>query len=294
MQQKKIYALGFFDGVHLGHQALLKACRDLADSAGLQAAAITFDAHPQSLLTQDAPKLINTTADRVTLLKAFGMDSVRVLPVTGDVLSTPWERFLAQLLEENAVGFVCGRDFRFGHRGEGTAQKLSAWCQAKGLSCHIVDDRCLDGIRISSSHIRSLLESGDLERANRFLGHAHILTGEVVSGRGLGRTIGIPTANLHIPSTVTTPAHGVYACLAETEGQNYMAVTNIGSRPTVGGHRITVEPWLLDLSGDLYGKPLTLRFEKFLRPEQKFDSLEELTAEIRKNAAQTREFFQKT
>ena len=124
-----------------------------------------------------------------------------------------------------------------------------------------------------------------------FLGHPHILSGQVVSGRQLGRTLGIPTANLAQPEEAVKLPHGVYACIAEVENKHYLAVTNIGSRPTVGGHRITVEPWLLDFDGDLYGKQLTLSFHHFLRPEVKFPSLEALKEEILKNAAETRKFF---
>ena len=133
-----------------------------------------------------------------------------------------------------------------------------------------------------------------MEEANRFLGHPHVLSGEVTTGRKLGRTLGIPTANLLIPEGVVCPKHGVYACNAVVEGSEYLAVTNVGNRPTVGGHRVTVEPWLLDFDGDLYGKHLMLEFHSFLRAEKKFDSLEILKAEIQENARQTRKFFEKT
>ena len=158
----------------------------------------------------------------------------------------------------------------------------------------VVPEQAIDGVRISSTHIRGLLEAGEMERAAEFLGHPHILTGTVVSGRKLGRTIGIPTANLMIPQGLVTPKFGVYACTAVTEAGEFLAVTNIGTRPTVGGHRVTVEPWLLDFEGDLYGKELTLTFHAFLRPEQKFGSLEELQEEIRKNALQTRKLLGKS
>ena len=131
-----------------------------------------------------------------------------------------------------------------------------------------------------------------MKEANAFLGHPHILSGTVVSGRKLGRTLGIPTANLALPEETVKLPFGVYACKAEVEGSTYLAVTNIGNRPTVGGHRVTVEPWLLDFEGDLYGKALTLSFYAFLRPEQKFPSLDALKEEIGKNALQTRKFFE--
>lgn len=294
MKEKKIYALGFFDGVHLGHQALLtEACR-LARELGAEPCAVTFDKHPQSLFTPDPPKLINSIQDRKNLLDAYGICHLAVYPVTDESMSKSWEKFLQELTQQGAVGFVCGSDFRFGCRGEGDAEKLQTYCREKKLACAVVEQQMLLDIRVSSTYIRSLLETGQMEKAVRFLGHPHLLSGTVVTGRKLGHTIGIPTANLLIPEGVVVPAFGVYACKAVAGDKEYMAVTNVGTRPTVGGHRVTVEPWLLDFSGDLYGKPLTLYFYAYLRPEKKFDTLEELKAEIEKNALEVRKIFEKT
>ena len=288
----KIFALGFFDGVHLGHQALLKECCALAELKKAQPCAITFQQHPQSLFVENPPRLINTNADRQRLMKSFGIQAVFSYPVTKAVMGMHWEAFLEELIQAGATGFVCGRDFRFGHRGEGNAEKLEGFCKERDLACRIVGDQMLDGLRVSSTHIRMLLENGEVEQAARFLGHPHILTGEVVTGRKIGRTIGIPTANLATAKEVAQLRHGVYACKAAVGEQTFLAVTNVGRRPTVGGHVVTVEPWLLDFKGDLYGKQLTLEFYSFLRPERKFDSLEELKEEIQKNALQTRKFFE--
>ena len=289
---KTIYALGFFDGVHLGHQALLTACRDLAAKHGCRTGVVTFSSHPDTLVSGNTPALINTNADRKQLLHSFGMQTVMELPFDKTLMQTPWSDFLDQLTEYGATGFVCGEDFRFGAKGMGTAQKLSEFCKALDLPCCVVPEQILDGIRVSSTYIRELLEQGKVTRAEQFLGHSYILSGEVIPGRGLGRTIGVPTANIQLQPGVLVPRLGVYACLATVEGNTYPAVTNIGFRPTVGGHHVTVESWLLDYSGDLYGKQLTVQFHKFLRPEQKFGSLTELKAEIEKNAAETRKFFE--
>ena len=289
-----IFALGFFDGVHLGHQALLTACKHLAERKGCNAGAVTFASHPDAVVTGKTPPLINTVEERQRLLTGFGIRDVLVLPFDENLRSMLWRDFLEDLIQKGAAGFVCGEDFRFGFRGEGNAEALADFCRERGLLWAVVPEQCQNGVRISSSHIRSLLEEGQMEQAVRFLGHPHILTGAVVSGRKLGRTLGIPTANLLIPEGVVQLRHGVYACKAIAEGKEYLAVTNIGSRPTVGGHRVTVEPWLMDFDGDLYGKEITLCFHAFLRPERKFDSLEELKVEIQKNAAQTRKIFEKT
>ena len=201
----------------------------------------------------------------------------------------PWQDFYRMLRKNHgAAGFVCGQDFRFGNRGEGNGELLRQICQEEGIPCVVVPQRKLGQTPVSSTHIRALLEAGQMEEAVRFLGHPHVLTGIVAEGRKLGRTIGIPTANLQLPEGVLCPRLGVYACKATAEEKTYLAVTNIGTRPTVNGRGITVEPWILDFAGDLYGKELSLQFHAFLRPEEKFDSLSDLQAEIWKNAEKTR------
>ena len=291
-KEKTVYALGFFDGVHLGHQALLAACCGLAQKSGCKAGAVTFGIHPETLVAGQAPKLLGTSLQRKALLSCYGMEQVLVLPFDEALRNKPWRTFLEELEAKGAAGFVCGDDFRFGFRGEGNAALLEAYCLEKGLLWAVVPGRSLDGQRISSTHIRKCIEDGDMEQAVRFLGHAHVLSGQVVPGRKLGRTLGIPTANLHLPEGVVVPKFGVYACKALAEGKQYLAVTNVGMRPTVGGNHVTVEPWLLDFEGDLYGKELTLQFYSFLRPEEKFPSLEELKQQIVRDAERVKEILQ--
>lgn len=286
--KKKIFALGFFDGVHLGHQALLRTCCQLSETYGCTAAAMTFDLPPHAVLSQSAPNMLTSAQDRERLLHQYGIQEVTFLSADLQTLSMPWQDFLETLLRAGAVGFVCGEDFRFGAQGSGTADKLAEFSAQRGLPCVIVQEQEMGGEKISSTRIRSLLEQGDVENANLLLGHPHILTETVVPGRQLGRTIGIPTANLHLPEQLLIPAFGVYACTLQIAGQTYAAVTNIGIRPTVSGHGITVEPWILDYQGDLYGKSLTLQFHHFLRPEQKFDSLAALQQQIQLDAKKTR------
>ncbi len=282
---KQIFALGFFDGVHLGHQALLRECVSLAEKLDCAPAAITFSAHPMAAFTIEYPPLLTDHRDRVRLLRQFGMETVLTIPVDREVMSTDWRDFLEYLLSQGAVGFVCGDDFRFGHRGTGNADALRDYCEAKGLPCVIVPQQDLEGQRISSTHIRGLVEQGEMEKAVAFLGHPHVLSGKVVPGRQLGRTMGIPTANILIPGDVAVPKLGVYACRCVIGGKMYWAVTNVGRRPTVGGHQIRAESWIRNFDGDLYGQELTLEFVKFLRPERKFDSLEALQEQIRLDAA---------
>ena len=287
---KIIYALGVFDGVHLGHRALLQTCAELAEKEHCAAGAVTFGSHPDGLISGNEPLLLSTAEERKRLMEGCNIQKVLILPFDEQLRRQPWQDFLTMLLEKGAAGFVCGDDFRFGYKGEGNAQLLMQFCKERNLPVSVVPEQTLDGVRISSTHIRRCIENGQMEEAVRFLGHPYTVTGTVIPGRQLGRTIGIPTANLQLPEGVVCPKFGVYACKAG----NYLAVTNVGTRPTVNGHHVTVEPWILDFDGDLYGQTLRLEFYKFLRPERKFGSLEELKAEIQKNGAETRKFFEKT
>ena len=287
--KKTIYALGFFDGVHLGHRALLNECRRLAREADCLAGAITFGSHPDELVFGRAPVLINTPQDRERLLRR-DMDRVITLPFDEKMHTTPWMEFLELLRRDyDAAGFVCGDDFRFGSHGTGNGKLLAEYCKRENLPYAVVPEQSVHGTRVSSTYIRTLLEDGDMEEAAAFLGHPHILTGKVIHGHQLGRTLGIPTANLALPEGLAEPRHGVYACRVTVDGKIYGAVTNIGTRPTVDGRGVTVEPWILDYDGDLYGKEIRLEFLQFLRPERKFPDLAELKAEIFRNAEQTRE-----
>ena len=288
---KRIFALGFFDGVHLGHQALLAECVRMARAMDVETAAITFERHPQSLFRADVPPLLSTLHDRFRLLLRYGVEHVYPFPVTAEVMGKPWQEFLEELIESGAVGFVCGDDFRFGSRGAGSAELLRKFCLERKIPCIIVPEQTLDGVRISSSYIRRQIESGDMATAVRYLGHGHMLTGTVVTGRRLGHKLGFPTANIELPEGVIVPRHGVYACRAYVGQRGYMAVCNVGNRPTVQGHQVRTETWILDFSGDLYGQAVTLEFLWFIRPERRFESVDVLKEAVLHDAEMTRNFF---
>ena len=289
--EKRIFALGFFDGVHLGHQALLSECVRMAKAMDVETAAITFENHPQSLFSDRVPPLLTTLRDRFRLMLRYGIDHVYPFQVTQAVMGKDWRDFLDDLILSGAVGFVCGDDFRFGRGGAGNARTLRAFCRERRIPCVIIPEQTLNGVRISSSYIRRQIEQGDMATAVRYLGHGHMLTGTVVTGRKLGHKLGFPTANIELPENVIVPRHGVYACRAFVGEQSYLAVCNVGSRPTVEGHQVRTETWLLDFQGDLYGQDVTLEFLYFLRPEQRFESLEELKSAVLRDAENTRSFF---
>ena len=294
-ERKCVLALGFFDGVHRGHAALLNRTIERAEALGVEGAVMTFDTHPDTLVQGTPVPLINSAPDRANLIRRlFGIDRVEFFRFTEETMHMPWEEFLRSIQAElGVVGFVVGYDFRFGWRGEGNTGRLRDYCAANGLTCDVVDKVELDGITVSSTYIRKLVAAGDVERAAEFLGHRHCLSRTVEHGQRIGRTIGIPTVNLTPPDHVLLPARGVYVTrVFLPDGTSVPGVTNIGTRPTVSdGDAVSVETFLLDFDGDLYGQTIRLEFCRRLRGERKFDSLEVLRQEIQHNIAQTRDYF---
>lgn len=296
-QRQRVIALGFFDGVHLGHAALLKRVSEAAGQLGAVPAAVTFDKHPEDVILgkQHIP-LITSPADRAALMRRlYGISDVIVAHFDARMMRMPWQDFVTEYLvkECGAVHLVAGHDFHFGYRGEGDPRRLMELCAGLGIGCDIIPKVEREGITVSSTYIRSLLAQGELERVNLFLGHPYCLSGTVAHGKRLGSSLGFPTVNLSFPAGVMTPAFGVYATMARFDGRSVMAVTNVGIRPTVeDGGRVNAEGFLLDFHGDLYGRELRLDFYKFLRPERKFPSLDALRAEVMRNADQTRTYFE--
>ena len=284
---KRVIALGFFDGVHVGHGALLRTAKMRAEALGCTPAALTFDPHPNELIFGEKTPLINTLSEREALMTGlYGMEEMLVLPFDRAFMEMDWQDFVKEVLIKRfaAVHLVCGFDYTFGHRGLGNAEKLKALCSDLGIGCDVVEKVELLGAEVSSSRIRTLLEQGKLEEANILLGHPHFLSGTVIHGKQLGRVLGFPTANVALEDGLLIPARGVYATCVTCDSGVYKAVTNIGSRPTVGeSTQITAESYLLDFEGDLYGQSMKVELLKFLRPEQKFGSLEELKAAVLKD-----------
>lgn len=281
-------ALGFFDGVHLGHGALLRRTIELAETYHAAPAVLTFDRNPG----KDGA-LLTSVSDRVSLIRRlYGIEDVIVLPFDEALKGTKWDAFLSDLRKaQNAVCFVCGWDYRFGSEAEGDPACLKRYCEENHLGCEVVGRTEIDGITVSSSYLRELISQGETERAMDFYGHPHTLTGKVVHGQQLGRTMGVPTANVAYEDGILLPQNGVYAVKAVIDGIRYRGVCNVGSRPTVGGTQIVVEVWLPGQNLDLYGRTVRVEFYKKLRDERKFFSLQELQREIMKNALQAEAYF---
>lgn len=291
-------AIGFFDGVHRGHQFLLRQVKAEAAQRGLRTMAITFSAHPRQTLRSDyQPELITTNEEKLQLLEECGLDACALLDFTPEMAAMPAREFMETYLSK-LLGVLClviGYDHRFGSdRAEGF---LDYALHGRKLGMDVVKARPFDAgdLRVSSSAVRRFLSGGNVEMAKICLGRPYALRGTVVEGRHVGRGLGFPTANLQPcdPEKIL-PGRGVYAVQAETGGRTYGGMLNIGWRPTLdNGKDASVEAHLFGFEGSLYGKPLTLLFEHRLRDEQRFGSLEELQEQLREDAIRAKRFLDK-
>ena len=282
--------IGSFDGVHRGHQHLLVSMVESAHHEGRAAAAVTFDPHPGALLGRSPVATLSTPQERAALLADLGVDLLAVLRFSSAMAGTSAARFVMALRRHlGMVELWAGPDFAMGHRREGDVPYLERLGEREGFAVRLVEPLWWQGQAISSTRIRAALTVGGIEEANGCLGRPYRLAGVVMRGRGLGHTLGVPTANLEPPRGRLIPANGVYACLAQTEeAEGCSAVVNVGVRPTIAADRLTVEAHLLDFEGDLYGRPLALDFVARLRDEQIFPSLNALVLQMQEDIADAR------
>jgi len=294
-KKKRVIALGFFDGIHIGHAELMRRALKIGEEKKLIPSVITFDTHPLNLISGDTVPLINSPEDRSGLIhRVFGIDDIIFLHFDWATASMPWDEFIDHLVDEfGAHHLVAGDDFRFGKGGAGNRELLEQKCRELDIGCDIVAEVKLDGVISSSTIIRELISGGNIERANEFLGHPHVLTDVVRYGYRLGRTLGTPTINMCFGPGVLVPAFGVYATKVRLSGgDEYIGVTNIGVRPTVDNSGlITAETHIMDFRGNLYGHQVQIEFHSRLRPEIKFGDIGELKAQIQKDCDSAQQFF---
>lgn len=294
-EKRKVIALGFFDGVHLGHQALLRKTAERALERDLEPAVFTFDRSPREFVTGVRVPLLTTTEEKRRVVRElFSIREVIAAPFDGKMMTLPWVDFLLMLAQELRAGWlVAGHDFRFGHRNTGNADLLREKAAELGLGCDIIPAVKLEGVTVSSTYIRTLLERGETETAARFLGRPFAISGLVRHGKRLGSSrLGAPTVNLTPDERQLVPAFGVYAARVTVDGMVRPAVTNVGVRPTVdtdGG--VTVESHLLEPVSELYGADCRVEFLKMLRPERRFGSLDGLREQIARDADEARAYF---
>lgn len=284
--------IGNFDGVHLGHRRLIESARQSADEQGLDFAVITFWPHPRDVLGAPGSHLPLASREmRRELLTQLDVHVLIELPFTADFAALSGSQFVEDfLLPANLRHLFVGHDFSFGHKREGTPEVLARLGKVHGFGISRLAPVRVDGQTVSSSHLRRLIAEGDVAEAARLLGHFYVLEGIVEAGEGRGHKLGFPTANLGQIKTLL-PGTGVYATRARIGGKSYNSITNIGSNPTFNGQRVTVETFLLDASGDFYGREMKLEFIKRLRGERKFSDSAELAAQIEKDRAQAQNIF---
>ena len=295
-QPPRAIALGYFDGVHMGHRALMDRAVLRAKEIGGVSAVFTFDKHPSTVVTGRSVPLLTSDASRREEIKQLGgVDEVIFGHFDAELRTMDWRDFIHKLLvgRFNAQYIISGHNNRFGYMGRGTAEGMAEECAKAGIGYDCIPDVKIDGIVVSSTYIRQLISLGDMERATRFLGHPYTITGVVGHGRKVGRTYGVPTVNLPLPREMALPPYGVYASRVLVDGRAHLAATNIGVKPTfVDGGAPTIEPHLLDFTGDLYDKQIHVELHSFLRPERAFPSVDALHAAIEENVRQTRAFFE--
>jgi riboflavin kinase/FMN adenylyltransferase len=276
---------GTFDGVHLGHQKILIQIKESARQLKGETVLITFWPHPRLVLypEQHNLRLLSTFEEKTKLLEQFGVDHLITIPFTHEFSQMSSREFIEKVLVEKikTKKLIIGYDHRFGKNREGSFEYLQANSAEFGFEMEEISRQEVDEIGVSSTKIRKALEEGDLETATGYLGRPYELTGIVVKGKQIGRSIGFPTANIQIQTDYKLiPKEGVYAVEAEIDKISYRAMLNIGMRPTVDGNQQTIEAHLFDYEGDLYEKQLTVKLKYFLREEQKFENIEALKAQL--------------
>jgi len=277
---------GTFDGVHLGHQKILQRVLEIAEKIDGETVLITFWPHPRLVLFPEEHKLrlLSTFEEKAKLLRELGIDHLISIPFTKEFSELSSQEFIENVLVNKikCKKLVIGYDHRFGKNREGSFEYLQANHLKFGFELEEIPRQDVDDIGISSTKIRKALEAGDVTMALNYLGRPYELNGLVIKGQQIGRSIGFPTANIHIPNDYKlVPRDGVYAVQAAVNGNLYKAMLNIGNRPTVDGSKKTVEAHLFDFQGDLYDKQITIYFKAFLREERKFNGLEELKAQLK-------------
>jgi riboflavin kinase / FMN adenylyltransferase len=288
-----VLTIGSFDGIHLGHRRIIDEVVRTAREIHGTAALMSLRPHPREFFSpNDAPNILLSDAKKETLLAEAGIDVLYILPFDADTARMSPREFVEEIVlgRCHATTVIVGHDFCFGNRAAGDFEFLSSMAAERGFAVCQVPQLVLYGERVSSTLIREYILQGELEQVERFLGRKYSMTGEVVTGRGMGTKLGYPTANLS-PHHSAVPAHGVYVAEAIVDGQRYPSAVNIGVAPTVRNEDIIVEAFLLDFAEDIVGKSTEVVFHKRLRPEKKFASFDELIVAIGRDVAEVRQYF---
>ena len=290
-----IFALGNFDGVHLGHKQIIKETKNMAIEKSSYPGAIVFEPHPRKFFSKsDNNFYLSNIETKKHLLSKFGLESCVILDFDQKMANRSPEEFVKEIISEKIKPstLIIGYDFKFGKNRSGNAQDLLELCNKYEISVKIIDKQIKDGSVLSSSKVRKLLQDNNFKAAESMLGHKWIIKDTVQEGDKRGREIGFPTANLKVDNLIQL-TFGVYAVEVNYEGKNFNAVANYGSRPTFDGDKILLEVYLFDFSDDLYGKDIIVTFVDFIREEKKFDGLESLKNQIEIDSKKAQEILNK-
>jgi riboflavin kinase/FMN adenylyltransferase len=294
--QRPVVTIGTFDGVHLGHRKILKRLKKIANTIKGETVLVSFWPHPKMILFPEnhGIKLLSTFDEKATLLENLGVDHLISIPFDKEFSKMESKEFIEKILVEKikTKKLVIGYDHRFGRGREGGFEHLQAEQERYNFDLEEIPRKDIDNIGISSTNIRKALESGNILTANKFLGRPYFLQGKVIEGDKIGRTIGFPTANIELnePNKLV-PMDGAYFVRVRIDGQSFEGMLNIGIRPTISGDKKNIEVNILNFDENIYRKTIGIQFLEFLRPEKKFDSLDALKTQLKKDQEQVVAFF---
>lgn len=286
-------ALGNFDGVHVGHQTLIRAAAEKAEEKGLASAVFSFSNHPKSLIPGARPvKNIVYSEEKEALIEKLGVDYLVNIPFTEEIMRMSPEAFVKTFLKDkmNAKEVFCGFNYHFGYKGEGDTKMLRILGAKYGFHVNEVKPVSVDGDIVSSTLIRNMIMAGEMEECSKYLGRNYDIGGEVVVGNRLGRSIGFPTSNIMIDESMVTPPNGVYITYCIYNGVKYPSITNVGVKPTIGTFKKNMETHIFNFNKELYGKMIKIEFIKKTRDEVKFAGIDELSAQIAKDCREAKAY----
>lgn len=286
-------ALGNFDGVHVGHQALISKAVDKAKKFGIKSGVFTFSTHPKNLIPGQKPvKNIIYQEEKAALLEKLGVDYLFNIEFTKEIMTTPPEEYIRMFLVEkfNAKEVFCGFNYRYGFKAAGDGDLLRACGEKYGFNVNQIEPVIIDGDVVSSTLIRGLIMAGEMDECEKYLGRTYDIGGEVVVGNRLGKKIGFPTSNIMIDESMVSPPNGVYVTYCLYNGVRYPSITNVGVKPTIGDFKKNMETHIFNFDKELYGKFIKIEFLKKTRDEVKFSSVEELSAQIERDCNLAREY----